>query len=76
MSGFAGKTVSRELLDRARRGDPAAQESIYRLFSSPVFSLAARMTGSRTAAEDILQDSFIELLRWLQGFRGDAAFSR
>ncbi len=75
MSGFAGKTVSTALLNRARRGDPAAQESIYRLFSTPVFSLAARMTGSRSAAEDILQDSFIDVLRGLQGFRGDAAFS-
>ena len=75
MSGFAGKTVSDALLDRARRGDPAAQESLYRLFSSPVFSLAARMTGSRTAAEDILQDSFVEILRGLGSFRGDAAFS-
>jgi len=75
MSGFAGKTVSHELLDRARRGDPAAQESIYRLFSTPVFSLAARITGSRTAAEDILQDSFIEVLRGLRDFRGDAALA-
>ena len=75
MSGFAGKNVSDELLERARGGDPAAQESIYRLFAPPVFSLAARMTGSRTAAEDILQDSFIDVLRGLRGFRGDAALS-
>jgi len=75
MSGFAGKTVSEALLDRARRGDPAAQAAIYRLFASPVFSLAARLTGSRVAAEDVLQDTFIEVLRGLSGFRGDAAFA-
>jgi RNA polymerase sigma-70 factor (ECF subfamily) len=75
MSGFAGKTLSDDLLARARRGEPAAQEAIYRLFSSPVYSLAARMTGSRTAAEDVLQDSFIEVFRGLRDFRGDAALA-
>jgi RNA polymerase sigma-70 factor (ECF subfamily) len=73
MSGFSGKSVSAKVLQQAQRGDMAAHGLIYQAFSSPVYSLAARMTGSRSAAEDILQDCFLEVMKGLPGFRGDAA---
>ena len=73
MSGFSGKSVGAAVLQRAQRGDMAAHALIYEEFSSPVYSLAARMTGSRSAADDILQDCFLDVIKGLPNFRGDAA---
>lgn len=75
MSGFAQKTVPDHVLQRARRGDRAAHAEIYRVFGSAVFTLAARMTGSRVAADDILQDTFLEVIRSLANFREQAALA-
>ncbi len=75
MSGFAGKTLSPELLRRAQAGDKGAHAAIFELFGPPVFSLAARITGSRAAADDVLQDSFVEVLRNIKKFRGDASIA-
>jgi RNA polymerase sigma-70 factor (ECF subfamily) len=36
-----------------------------------VFTLAYRMLGSRAAAEDVVQDSFVEVIRKVPDFRGD-----
>lgn len=56
----------------AAGGDPRAQEAIYRAFSDAVFSLANRVLGRPEVAEEILQDTFVEVLRHLGRYRGDA----
>lgn len=61
-------------LARARRGDIGALEDLYRLFSGPVFTLARRLSRSREEAEEVLQETFLEMLRSIRGFRGDGAF--
>jgi RNA polymerase sigma factor (sigma-70 family) len=64
--------VSAELLTRARRGDRAAHAELYGLFAGPVFTLARRILASRALAEDVLQETFVEVLCKIDGFRGDA----
>ncbi len=61
-----------EVLDRARRGDRAAHAELYGLLASPVFTLARRILASNALAEDVLQETFIEVLCKIDGFRGDA----
>lgn len=61
-------------LARARKGDTGAMEYLYRTFSSAVYSLAFRICGSSADAEDITQDTFIEMFRKLDQYRGDAPF--
>jgi len=73
MSGFANKTVPPETIARARRGDMRAHAEIFRVFSRPVYSLAARMTGSTAAADDVLQETFLEVIRSLGQFRAEAS---
>lgn len=75
MSGFANKSVPADVLARAKRGDMAAHAEIFRVFSSPVYTLAARLTGSTAAADDVLQESFLEVIRSLAKFRGDASLA-
>jgi RNA polymerase sigma factor (sigma-70 family) len=62
------------LLERARRGDDAAFAELYRTYAGRVHTVAARMLRQREAAEDVLQEVFLELTRALGGFRGDAPF--
>src|SRR5690606_41612561 len=51
------------LLARARRGDQAAFEQIYRWFGRPVFTLAMRLCGDRAAASAMLQGAVRQELR-------------
>lgn len=62
------------LLARARRGEPAAFEQLYRWFERPVFTLALRLTGQREEAQDILQDTMLKLFDRIGEFRGDSPF--
>jgi RNA polymerase sigma factor (sigma-70 family) len=66
--------VDAAVLVRAQRGDPAAHAEIYALFASTVFTLARRMLASRALAEDVLQDTFVEVIRNVSHYRGDAEF--
>lgn len=59
----------------AQHGDAAAFERIYQLHRRKVYSLCLRMTGDRTEAEDLTQDVFLQLLRKIDTFRGESAFS-
>lgn len=62
------------LLVRARRGEAAAFEQLYRWFERPVYTLALRLTGRREEAQDILQDTMLKLFDRLGEFRGDSPF--
>jgi RNA polymerase sigma-70 factor (ECF subfamily) len=61
------------LVARARRGDESAQEAIYRAFETPVYGLARRICRTREDAEDVLQETFFEVFRSIQRFRGEGS---
>ncbi len=54
-------------LRRARRGDQEAFAQLYRCHAQAVHSLAWRLTADPQAAEDIVQETFLRLLRWFGG---------
>ncbi len=62
------------LLQRVNDGEEAAFEALYRLYSAPAFTVAVRMLGQREAAEDVLQEVFLDLTRTLRSYRGDGPF--
>jgi RNA polymerase sigma-70 factor (ECF subfamily) len=66
--------VPATLLARARRGEAAAFEHLYRAFERPVFTLALRLTGKREEAQDVLQETMLKLFDKVAEFRGDAPF--
>ena len=51
------------LLRKSARGDEAAFTQLYRRYQAPLFRFALRMTGNRWAAEEIVQDVFMTLMR-------------
>lgn len=60
-----------EVLDAARRGEPAAQQQIYEQFAGPVFRLLRRLVGP-LACDDVFQDAMMRVFERLAGYRGDA----
>jgi RNA polymerase sigma-70 factor (ECF subfamily) len=62
------------LIDRVRRGDSAAFDSLVRLHMRAAFALAYRIVGQREDAEDLVQDSFIAALDHLDSFDTSRAF--
>lgn len=59
-------------LARAQRGEPAALELLYRRFGGPVLGLARRLLRRNELAEEVVQDTFLDIMRKIHGFRGEA----
>jgi RNA polymerase sigma-70 factor (ECF subfamily) len=72
MSKFADIQIDPGIVRRAARGDAKAHEIIYRAYSPPVYSVCLRFTRVPAQAEDLLQETFIEVIRSIAKFRGEA----
>jgi RNA polymerase sigma-70 factor (ECF subfamily) len=60
-----------ELMSRVHAGDARAFEVVFDRHADAAFSLAYRMCGRRSTAEDVVQEAFLSL--WRSGARYDAA---
>jgi RNA polymerase sigma-70 factor (ECF subfamily) len=70
----AGSTAEL-VLARARRGDLQALETLFRAHEGAVFNLARRLCRRPEDAEEVLQETFLEVSRSLSRFRGDGPLS-
>jgi RNA polymerase sigma-70 factor (ECF subfamily) len=61
------------LLKSAVAGDSKASKEVIRRLSSPAYSLAWKMLGSKEDAEDVVQESFIRLWKSADSFSGKSA---
>ena len=64
----------RELVERAQDGDATAFRELVDRHAGNVFRLAARVTGNRETAEDVVQETFFKAHRRLRGFDNRARF--
>ncbi len=64
----------RQLIDRIKNGDAAAERALYDLHVDTVFRLAYRMCGDEAMAEEMTQDTFLRAFDRLDDWRGDAPF--
>ena len=64
-----------QLVAAARDGHQRSFEELVTRHTSRIYGMVARMLQNRTAAEDIVQETFIRAWRALPSFRGDAQFS-
>ena len=67
--------LDEELLQRASGGDPDAFETLYRRYRDWVHRLAWRCTGNEQDALDVLQETFIYLLKKLPGLQLTASMT-
>lgn len=64
-----------ELAARARDGDRAAFADLVRRYEAPVRAFCRRMTGSAEDAEDLAQECFVRVYRYLPRLTPRARFS-
>jgi RNA polymerase sigma-70 factor (ECF subfamily) len=65
----------RELVDRCRRGDEGAFQTLVDRYKDLVFALIVRTVQDRSRAEDLAQETFLRVHRGLPRFRGEARLS-
>ncbi len=58
------------LARRVHAGDLSALETLYRSYETVLFNLGRRLCGSDADADDILQDTFVEVSRSMDSYRG------
>lgn len=61
----------RALIARIRAGDESAMSELYDGYSGIVYGVALRVLGDTSAAEDVLQEVFLQLWRNPQAFDAD-----
>lgn len=64
---------AKSLVARAQAGDHAALEYLYRAYERGVYTLARRLTQTAEDAEDVLQETFLEVCRSLSKWRGEGS---
>ena len=65
-SSLAARTVA---------GDESAFEDLVRRYQAKVYRLVRRLVGDDGDAQDALQETFVQVHRKIESFRGDAKFS-
>ena len=63
-----------ELLDRLRAGDEQAFVVLVRRHHDPMIRLACSFVPSRAVAEEVVQDTWMGVLRGIGGFEGRSSF--
>lgn len=72
---FIGMDPDEELVRRAKKGDQFAFERLVEQHEQRMYTLAARVLGSREDAADAVQEALVRAWLALPRFRGDARFS-
>jgi RNA polymerase sigma-70 factor (ECF subfamily) len=63
------------LVQRLRRGDPQAFETLVREYGGRMLATARRFVGSEDEARDVVQEAFLAAFRAIDGFAGTALLS-
>lgn len=67
-----GSSADLALVESLRRGDAEAFETLVVTYQHRIFSIALRMLGDRSEAEEIAQEVFLRVYRSIGDFRGEA----
>ncbi len=65
----------RELIERAKRGDRQAFTKLYHQYRQLVYNFSYNVCHNKEFAEDVVQDTFINVYRKLHQYNGQAKFS-
>jgi RNA polymerase sigma-70 factor (ECF subfamily) len=64
-----------QLVAAARSGDPTAFAQLVRRYQGDVWRLSYQLMGQEALADDVTQDAFVRVYRFLPRYRGDSKFS-
>ena len=75
MSQFHGLNVPEDVIRAASAGDARAHETIFRICRRPVYTLIRRLISRVAVADDLFQDTFVEILRSIGTYSGEGSFA-
>jgi RNA polymerase sigma-70 factor (ECF subfamily) len=64
-----------EAIGHANDGDAAASEYLYKAHNMRAYGVCLRMTKNPAEAEDLTQQTFLQVFRKIETFRGESGFS-
>lgn len=70
----AQSDIHRDLIEKSKLGNSAAQYELYSLYAKAMYNIAYRMMNNREEAEDMLQESFTDAFTRLGSFRYESSF--
>src|SRR5262245_459021 len=59
------------LVERLRRGDPDAFDDVYAAFNTRLFTCLVRLSRRRDVAEDLLEETWLRLVKHARRLRAD-----
>jgi len=62
-----------DFIVRCLDNDPKAQGELYKWFAPRMFGICLRYTRNKMEAEDVLQEGFIKVFRYLKDYRNDGS---
>ena len=74
MAGLFRVTLDTRTVKRLMRGEPQAQEAAFKALSGPVFTMAKRILNDQQAAEEVTQDTFVDVITRASTVREPKAF--
>jgi RNA polymerase sigma-70 factor (ECF subfamily) len=63
------------LVAQAQKKDYQAFEELVKRYEGKIYGHTLRMVGNREDAQDVLQETFLNVFKSLENFRGDSSFS-
>jgi len=70
-----GQTTDSELMSRVRDGELEQLSELFERHQRRLFGFFLRLAGERAAAEDLVQEVFVRLLKYRHTFRSEAEFT-
>jgi RNA polymerase sigma-70 factor (ECF subfamily) len=64
----------KEIIDGCIRGEGAAQDRLYKKFSSLLFGICLRYAGHRMEAQDVLQEVFVKVYNNIGSYNHEGSF--
>lgn len=74
MSHFQGIEVAAEVVRAAQGGEARAHEAIYVACRRPIYNLIRRLVVRPAVADELFQETFVEVLRNIGAYSGEGAF--
>jgi len=69
------ETTDSELMSRVRDGELERLSELFERHQRRLFGFFLRLAGDRTAAEDLVQEVFVRMLKYRHTFRSEAEFT-
>ena len=62
-----------EIIEGCKRGNRQAQSELYHLYSQAMYNICLRMVKNQSDAEDLLQNSFVDVFTKLDSFKQESS---